>query len=78
MVVPFPPDRSYTAPSRGETLNALPLWTVLLMPWPAWKAPLKRFESGVRRPMNRSSTVLASVGVAPCDEAETVQTLPDD
>ena len=32
------------------------------MPWPAWNAPLKRFESGVKRPMNRSSTVLPMVG----------------
>jgi hypothetical protein len=44
----------------------LPLWTVSLMPWPAWKAPLKRFEPGVSRPMNRPSTVLSSVGVTPC------------
>ena len=36
------------------------------MPWPAWKAPLKRFEPGVSRPMNRASTVLASVGATPC------------
>src|SRR6185312_8669916 len=56
----------YTTPSRGETLNALPLWTVSLIPWPAWKAPLKRFEPGVNRPMNRDSTVLASVGATPC------------
>ena len=37
------------------------------MPWPAWNEPLKRFESGVRRPMKRPSTVLADVGVTPCD-----------
>ena len=35
------------------------------MPWPAWNAPLKRFEPGVSRPMNLESTVLASVGTAP-------------
>ena len=66
MIVSPVPDRSYTTPSRGETLNALPFWTVSLMPWPAWKAPLKRFEPGVSRPMNRASTVLASVGATPC------------
>ena len=33
-----------------------------MIPWPAWKLPLKRLESGVSRPMKRSSTVLASVG----------------
>ena len=31
------------------------------MPWPAWNEPLKRFEPGVSRPTNRSSTVLAIV-----------------
>ena len=39
------------------------------MPWPAWKAPLNRFEfePGVSRPMNRSSTVLPSVGATPAE-----------
>ena len=51
---------------RGETRKAFPSWSWSVIPLPAWKLPLKRFEPGVSRPMKRSSTVLANVGVALC------------
>ena len=35
------------------------------MPWPAWNAPLNRFEPGTRRPTNRSVTVFPRVGATP-------------
>ena len=46
------------------------------MPWPAWKAPLNRFEPGVSRPMKRSSTVLASVGATPCGDERRIHPAP--
>ncbi len=52
-------------PNRGDVLNAAPSCSSSPIPWPAWKAPLNRFEPGVSRPMKRSVTVLAIVGVTP-------------
>jgi hypothetical protein len=50
---------------RGDSLKIEPDCIDSLMPCPAWNAPLKRSEPGVSRPMNRSGTVFARVGVAP-------------